>query len=77
MNKTGCKILLALLSTGAYAHHSTLGFYDPDEIIEIEGTVKSVSLKPRTAKPPSGRRGNEWRVPRTAGRGVVTSKRDN
>ena len=45
MNKTGCKILLALLSTGAYAHHSTLGFYDPDEIIEIEGTVKSVSMR--------------------------------
>ena len=32
MNKTGLKILLALLSTGAYAHHGTLGFYDPDEI---------------------------------------------
>ena len=45
MNKKGLKILLALLPAGACAHHSTLGFYDPDEIIDIEGIVKSVSMR--------------------------------
>ena len=45
MTKTACKILLILISTAASAHHSTLGFYDPNEIIEIEGAIKSVSMR--------------------------------
>ena len=33
-------IMLAPLRTSACAHHSTVGFYDPDKIIEIAGAVK-------------------------------------
>ena len=42
--KTGVGFLLASLSTFAYAHHSTLGFYDPERTMEIEGILKSVSM---------------------------------
>jgi hypothetical protein len=34
-----------LMSGFTYAHHSTLGFYDHDKIVEIEGVVTRVSLR--------------------------------
>ena len=37
-------MILAALAGPAGAHHSTLGFYDPNRIIEIEGIVQSVSM---------------------------------
>lgn len=45
MEKAGIAITLLALSTFTSAHHSTLGFYNPDEIIEIEGIVKSVFMR--------------------------------
>ena len=37
--------VLVLASSLAYAHHSTLGFYDHDNKVAIEGVVTSVSLR--------------------------------
>ncbi len=45
MKTMSLTVALLVLSAVAHAHHSTLGFYDPDEIIEIEGVVKSVSMR--------------------------------
>ena len=36
--------LLVCLGSPALAHHSTLGFYDPQQTIEIEGTLASLSM---------------------------------
>ncbi len=45
MVKAGITLILLSVSVFAAAHHNTLGFYDPDEIIEIEGVIKSVSMR--------------------------------
>lgn len=39
-----CVWLLALASSQALAHHSTLGFFDRDRVVEIEGELLSVSM---------------------------------
>ena len=44
MVKTCIALILSWFSVFAAAHHNTLGFYDPEEIIEIEGVLKSVSM---------------------------------
>ena len=36
---------LLTLSSSAIAHHTTLGFFDPDTTIEIEGVLKSLSMR--------------------------------
>lgn len=38
-------ILMVLVSVSTGAHHSTAGFYDPDDIIEIQGVIKSASMR--------------------------------
>lgn len=42
-----CLVGLVLASATQYAgaHHSTIGFYDPDRIVEIEGVLKSVFMR--------------------------------
>lgn len=42
-----CLVGIAALSVPAFAgaHHSTIGFYDPGRIVEIEGVLKSVSMR--------------------------------
>ena len=37
--------LLLLVSGLAYGHHSTLGFFDPEDTIELEGTLTNVSWR--------------------------------
>ena len=44
MRITACLCLLFGLAAPVIAHHSTLGFYDPNQTIEIEGTLKSLSM---------------------------------
>jgi|MEHZ01.4.fsa_nt_MEHZ011011141.1_1 hypothetical protein len=39
MNQFTYGILALLISTVAYGHHSTLGTFDPDQTISIEGTI--------------------------------------
>lgn len=36
---------LLVSASGAIAHHTTLGFYDPEVIVEIEGVLKSLSMR--------------------------------
>lgn len=42
-----CLVGLVLASVAPFvdAHHSTIGFYDPDRVVEIEGVLKSVSMR--------------------------------
>ena len=37
-------LVLVSVTPFAGAHHSTIGFYDPDRIVEIEGVLKYVSM---------------------------------
>ncbi len=39
MNKSKYGLLVLLLSTSAFAHHSTLGTFDSDQTIAIQGTI--------------------------------------
>lgn len=48
MNNTGRLIVVLVLMSYecvAAAHHSTAGFYDPESIVEIDGVLKSVSMR--------------------------------
>lgn len=38
-------LVLTSVSSFAVAHHSTIGFYDPERIMEITGVLKSVSMR--------------------------------
>ena len=45
MNRYLAAFILLLVSGLAYGHHSTLGFFDPEDTVELEGTLTSLSWR--------------------------------